>query len=267
MLKKEIESGDGEKSQTHGTQTLLRGLMLLECVADGNRDAKAISTRLGTPRSTTHRMLNSLVSEGYLHHVPYQGYTLGFRLIYLGVKAQEQRPLGALARPYLEELAALTGDTVHLGTMEKNQVFYLEKIPGTRGPEMRSRVGQQMPLASTGLGKSLMLGLSPDVWNDLYTEAFSEKRQSEMTPILAPWPEYREALLNYAKQGWVYDLEENELGIRCVAAPIRDISGEIVAAISVASALPYLPMERMTELGPVVLDCARSISRRLGWKG
>ncbi|MBV5350186.1 IclR family transcriptional regulator, partial [bacterium] len=61
----------------------------------------------------------------------------------------------------MEELAALTGDTVHLGTMEKNQVFYLEKIPGTRGPEMRSRVGQQMPLASTGLGKSLMLGLSP----------------------------------------------------------------------------------------------------------
>lgn len=247
-----------------GTQTLLRGLALLECVAQGISDVKGIATHLGTPRSTTHRMLNSLVNEGYLHHVPYGGYTLGFRLIYLGAKASEQRPLGALARPYLEALAVQTGDTVHLGTREENRVFYLDKISGTKGLEMRSRVGHRMPLASTGVGKALMLGLAPDAWQALYNEAVAEKVNAGERVLLSPWPQYQEDMLRYRAQGWVMDLEENELGIRCVAAPIRDVSGAVVAAVSVASAVPYIPKERLLDLGPTVYAVAQDISEKLG---
>ena len=247
-----------------GTQTLMRGLALLECVAQGISDVKGIAAHLGTPRSTTHRMLGSLVSEGYLHHVPYCGYTLGSRLIYLGTKAQEQRPLGALARPHLEALAARTGDTVHLGTVEGTQVFYLEKVPGTKGLEMRSRAGQRMPLASTGVGKALMLGFAPGQWRDLYDEAVALKVDAGERSLLSPWPQFEEAMLRYRAQGWVMDLEENELGIRCVGAPVRDVSGKVVAAISVASAVPYMPKERMLELGPLVLAAAGRISEVLG---
>jgi len=251
-----------------GAQTLSRGLALLECVAQGITDAKSIAKHLGTPRSTAHRMLNCLVSEGYLHHVPYQGYSLGYKLLYLGTRAREQRPLSALAQPYLEELATITGDTVHLGTLDGTKVFYLGKVSGGKGLEMRSSVGQHMPVASTGVGKALMLGLPQEQWRALYEEAAAHRKRTESEgvkrPALIPWPEYLQTMLRYREQGWVMDLEENELGIRCVGAPIRDINGEVVAALSVASALFYMPEDRMLELGPRVSDTANRISEALG---
>ena len=255
-----------EKPQASGTQTLMRGLALLECVAAGVGDVKGIAARLGTPRSTTHRMLNSLTLEGYLHHVPYKGYLLGPKLIELGMRALEQRPLVAVARPHIEELARRTGDTVHLGVVEGAEVFYLDKIPNTRGLEMRSRIGLRMPLASTGLGKALLLGLPRDRWPELYEHARRLTAAAPERPPLAPWPEFESRLAAYVDRGWSFDLEENEIGIRCVGAPIRDVRNQVVAAISVASAVPYMPDERMEELGPIVRAVADAISKDLGWK-
>lgn len=255
-----------EKRQAAGTQTLLRGLALLDCVAAGVSDAKGIAARLNTPRSTAHRMLNSLVAEGYLHHVPYKGYLLGPKLIQLGMKALEQRPLVALARPHLEALAQRTGDTVHLGTIDGAEVFYLDKIPGTRGLEMRSRIGQRMPLASTGVGKALMLGVPPSRWHDLYTQAREATIAGSDRPPPLSWAKYEKQMADYLRRDWVFDLEENEVGVRCVGAPVRDISGKVVAAISVASASQYMSNERMAELGPIVRATAYAISEELGWK-
>lgn len=263
--KTKMDTESVEKTPVAGTQTLLRGLLLLECVADGICDVKGIASRLGTPRSTTHRMLNSLVSEGYLHHIPYRGYLLGPKLIHLGMVALEQRPLVAIARPHLEALATLTGDTVHLGQVDGMQVLYLDKVPGKRGLEMRSQVGQRKPIASTGVGKALMLGIASSEWQALYDEAAADQIRSGMVPMLPPWLAYRDAMLAYVKQGWVYDLEEHELGIRCVGSAVRDVSGKVVASVSVASAVPYMSEERMAHLGPVVLETAKSISRDLGW--
>lgn len=255
-----------EKTPIAGTQTLLRGLTLLELVAAGVNDVKSIAARLGTPRSTTHRMLNSLVLEGYLHHLPYRGYLLGPKLIQLGMTALAQRPLVPIARPHLEALAAATGDTVHLGQEDGDYVLYLDKIAGTRGLEMRSQVGQRKPIASTGVGKALILGIAQERWQPLYDAAWADQVQKGATPMLPPWPQYLADLYSYIKQGWVYDLEEHELGIRCIGAAIRDVSGKVVAAVSVASAVPYMAEERMSQLGPVVLETAKAISRDLGWK-
>jgi DNA-binding IclR family transcriptional regulator len=254
------------KQQGSGTQTLVRGLALLECVAEGIGDVKGIAARLGTPRSTTHRMLNSLVAERYLLHVPYKGYLLGPKLIQLGMKALEQRPLIAVAHPHIEALARRTGDTVHLGVLEDGDVFYLDKIAGTRGLEMRSRVGRRMPLASTSLGKGLLLGLPRGQWRQYYDRAIVSDLPSEDRPPLAPWPEFERWMASYVEQGWSFDLEENEIGIRCVGAPVRDVRDQVVAAVSVASAVPYMPDERMAELGPVVRATAEAISKELGWK-
>lgn len=258
------QEADAGKTQGTGTQTLLRGLALLECVAAGIGDVKGIASRLGTPRSTTNRMLSSLVAEGYLHHIPYKGYLLGPKLIQLGMKALEQRPLVAIARPHIEALAETTGDTVHLGVEENGEVFYLDKIPGTRGLEMRSRTGQRMPLASTGLGKALMLGMPPVRWQALHTLTCPAEPPAGR-PRPADWPVFQEQLTQYVAQGWAMDLEENELGIRCVAAPVRDGRNLVVAAVSVASAVPYMPEDRMTTLGPLVRATAEAISKDLGW--
>lgn len=258
---------DVASSKIAGTQTLVRGLALLECVADGIGDVRGIAERLGTGRSTTHRMLGSLVAEGYLHHVPYEGYTLGPKLIRLGARALEQRPLVGVARPRLEALVRETGDTVHLGEPDGAEVFYLDKISGTRGLEMRSRIGQRMPMALTGVGKALMFGVPREDWRSHYEAARRLLDRSGRDARPLAWPDYERALGEAIERGWVFDLEENEIGIRCVAAPVFDISGRVVAAISVASAVSHMSEERLAELGPVVAERAEAISKDLGWTG
>ncbi|HTH58789.1 MAG TPA: helix-turn-helix domain-containing protein, partial [Paraburkholderia sp.] len=135
--------------QQAGTQTLLRGLAILEAAAAGVRDLRSFGAALGTTRSTTHRLVSSLVQARYLRQVQ-GGYLLGPKLIELGTVALEQMPLTAVASPHLESLADHTLDTIHLGVRDGDDVLYIDKIPGTRGLEMRSRIGHRMPLASTG---------------------------------------------------------------------------------------------------------------------
>lgn len=250
-----------------GTQTLSRGLAVLECVADGISDVKGISAAIGKPRSTVHRILGNLVAEGYLHHLPYSGYLIGPRLIRLGMAGLEQRPLVALTRPHLEKLAAETGDTVHLAQLDGMELFYLDKISGRRGLEMRSRIGNRMPAASTGVGKGLMLGLPETRWRALHDYAAASTAEAADRPGPAPWERFRKGMEAYAECGFALDFEENELGIRCVGAPVFDVQGNAVAGISIASAVPYLPKERMHALGPLVRATADAISRALGWTG
>ena len=246
----------------------MRGFTLIEFVAGKVRTVGEISHHLGTPRSTTHRLLRGLVNEGYLRHVRPVGYLLGPKLIGLGAAAQEQLSLTTLAHPHLQQLADETGDTIHCGVVFGKEVMYLDKISGTRGLEMRSRVGHRMPLATTGVGKALTLALPRDQWPALY-EAAQKVRQS--APVPAPhvldFAEFERAVLQGEHRGYVFDLEENEFGIRCVAAAVRDATGSVVAGISVASTLPYMPMERLEALGPVVRATAEVISRELGWAG
>ena len=252
--------------QQAGTQTLLRGLAILEAAASGARDLRSFGAALGTTRSTTHRLVSSLVQARYLRQVQ-GGYLLGPKLIELGTIALEQMPLTAVARPHLERLAEATLDTIHLGVRDGDDVLYIDKIPGTRGLEMRSRVGHRMPLASTGIGKAMMLDLKPESWQSLFDASRRALASVSFKPDNRPdAPTFLQRMATYSAGGFTLDLEENEASIRCVAAPVRDASGSIVAAVSVASTIPYMPLERMDELVPVVQREARAISEELGWR-
>lgn len=248
-----------------GTQTLLRGLAIIEACANGARDMRTFAAALGTTRSTTHRLVSSLVQSRYLRNGP-NGYLLGPKLIELGTIALEQMPLTAVARPHLEELSKATLDTIHLGVRDGDDVLYIDKIPGTRGLEMRSRIGHRMPLASTGIGKALMLDLSPQTWSVLFDSARRAQESIRSDHDARPdKPMFLQRLVRYSAGGYAFDLEENEPSIRCVAAPIRDAGGAIIAAVSVASTIPYMPLERMEELVPIVQREARAISEELGY--
>ncbi|WP_028209376.1 IclR family transcriptional regulator [Paraburkholderia mimosarum] len=256
---------DGSMQQA-GTQTLLRGLAILEAAAAGVRDLRSFGAVLGTTRSTTHRLVSSLVQARYLRQVQ-GGYLLGPKLIELGTIALEQMPLTAVARTHLQALADETLDTIHLGVRDGDDVLYIDKIPGQRGLEMRSRVGHRMPLASTGIGKAMMLDLSPQTWRELFDASRRTLAGVSFRPDHSLEPEtFIKRMATYSAGGYTFDLEENEISIRCVAAPVRDASGAIVAALSVASTIPYMPLERMDELIPVVQREARAISLELGWR-
>ena len=257
--------GDAAAGAPTGTQTLTRGLAVMQAVANGARDLKQISQMLGTTRSTTHRLANCLVQERYLRFTPNAGYVLGPKLIELGFQARDEVSLSVVARPYLEQLAEQSGDTIHLALQDDDDVLYLDKIPGKKGLEMRSRVGHRMPIATTGVGKALMLGMREDEWKNLYQKrsATAGNHASGLLPKRS-WTEFRDQMRGYVKGGYAFDLEDNEPSIRCVAAPIYDASHVIVAAISVSSTLPYMPMKRMQSLIAVVQAAAAGISSELG---
>ena len=244
-----------------GTQTLLRGLDLLEAVASGPMNLMELSKLLQLNRSTVHRLASALVDRGYLKLTPREGYTLSAKLLELGYAARQQISLPRVARPHLERLAELTGDTVHLGILDGNKALYLDKLPGRRRIEISSRVGERHPLCVTGLGKALLLDGTHDEWRTLFHAERGMGAQSA-----AAFHTWLKGMQRYQADGFSFDLEENEDRIRCVGAPVRDETGKIIAAISVASVAQYMDDQRMTDLTATVREVAEAISRDLGFK-
>ena len=243
-----------------GSQTLLRGLDVLEAVASGATNLSSLSQVLELNRSTIHRLATTLVERRYLSFTSRVGYALGPKLLEIGFKARDQMSLPRVAREYMETLASLTGDTVHLGILDGTRALYLYKIPGRRRVEISSRIGELQPLRSTGLGKALLLD-EPEARLSEYYEA-ENKNGHRYNVSIATW---LRRMREYAKFGYAFDLEENEDRIRCVAAPIRDATGKIKGAISVSSAAQYMDDRRMQDLAEDVRNTAALISRELGW--
>jgi DNA-binding IclR family transcriptional regulator len=265
-LTERTERPPAREAAPTGTQTLLRGLGVVQAVASGARDLKEIARLIGTTRSTTHRLVSCLVDERYLRVLPQVGYLLGPKLIELGFQAREEVPLAILARPWLDQLSELTGDTVHLAVREGDEVLYLHKNPGRNGPEMRSRVGHRMPLVRTGIGKALLLDAAEQEWQRLYEISLPAVGKQPLWPAheQQTWEQLCERRKEYVEGGYAFDLEDNEPSIRCVAAPVRDASKQIVAGISVASTVPYMPLEKMAELVPLIKKIAAGLSAELG---
>ncbi|MCB4769078.1 IclR family transcriptional regulator [Ancylobacter sp. Lp-2] len=246
-----------------GAQTLLRGLDVLEAVAAGIGDLPGLSSRLGMTRTTVHRLATALVDRRYLNFVPRQGYSLGPRLMELGFRAQRDMPVRQAASQHLKRLAERTQDTVQLAMLDGDEVLYLDKVSGQRLFEIRSTIGDRHAVCSTGLGKALVLDMDEARWN-----AFFDLREPGNASPLAPTrEEWLGRMRAYAAAGVAFDLEETEAQLRCVAVPIRDASGAIVAAVSVSSFAQYMQPERMQELSSEVRRTAQAIGEALGWRG
>lgn len=249
-----------------GTQTLSRGFAVVQAVADGATTLRDVAAATGLTKPTAHRLIRGLVDERVLTEDS-RGIRLGPRLLAWGGRAQSQNPVVVVARPVLEELAATVKDTVHLASELSGTMTYLFKIDGTRGAWMRSRVGGTEPLTRTGVGKALLLD-APERWRSQYLEDSALARPKQADPP-APGPQadlelFLRRMDAYRAVGVAYDLEENEPGIRCVAAPVRDATGRTVAAISVSATSPYMPPERMESLRATVLEAAQRIGTGLG---
>ncbi len=263
-LKKSISRpSDSSASRTPvpGSQTLWRGLNLLEVVALGPATLSELTQQLSLNRSTVHRLASALVDRGYMRLEPGQGYMLGGKLLELGYAARHQIDLPRLARPHLEQLSELSGDAVHLGVLDGGQALYLDKLPGKRRINIGSRVGERHPLCRTGLGKALLLDLSPKEWRSYF-----RSEVNALGKTILPLTRWLEQMARYAKEGYTFDLEENEDRVRCIGAPIRDQSGAIVAAVSVSSVAQYMSDKRMTELVSTVVETAATISAKLGFR-
>lgn len=237
-----------------GAQTLYKGLQIIEAVAKGQNSLKKICLTLNLTKSTAHRLVTVLIQEGYIR-INGTEYILGARLIEYGARSLNSYPLRSAALAHLKELSAQTKDTVHLGIREHNEVIYIEKLASTRHLEMNSRVGFRMPLVKTGIGKALLLDANNDEISKIYIDTYGSHKGLSA---------FLEKMENYKKMNCTFDLEENEMSIRCVAAAIRDAGNNVIAAISVASISCYMDDKRMKELAPLVKLYANKISSEFG---
>jgi DNA-binding IclR family transcriptional regulator len=236
------------------SQTLHRALDILEAVAEGAHSLKAFEARVGLTRSTTHRLASALVDRGLLSAVG-RDYRLGGRLVQLGHQAQERLGLAEVARPILAALAAETQDATNLGTVAGDEVLYVGQVPGRRRLEIRHRVGDRNRIRDTALGRALLIDAPPERWEALFA---ADPGSPEATAFRRDMEAARAA-------GHALHLEDGGDSIRCIAAPIRDASGAIVAAVSLSSVPQYMDEARMAELTPTVVAAALEIGMALGF--
>jgi DNA-binding IclR family transcriptional regulator len=218
-----------------------------------------ISQRAGLPLSTTHRMVAEWTEWGGLTRLDDGRYSLGLRLWEIGVQTPTARNLRTLALPYLEDLYEATREHVHLAILDGRDALYVEKLSGHQAVHVISRVGGRLPLHATGVGL-VLLAFAPA---DLQAEYLASEL-TRFTPATVTDPELlRRRLAEIRATGVASMSEEMTPGSSSLAAPIRDRTGQVVAAVSVVTRT--LP-EQDPEQDAAVRTAARGISRTLGYR-
>ena len=224
-----------------------------------------ISEKLGLYPSTIHRILDTLKHWGYVEQDPHtQKYRLGLKLLELGMAKLQQMDLVKEATPYLKELVNQCNETVHLGVLEEGEVLYLAKEESSQTIRMISYVGKRAPLHCTALGKVLLAYLSEEerkkilegkVLPHLTENTITDKRELE------------KELSKVREQGFALDREENEKDVRCIAAPIRNYRGRVIAAVSISGPAFRIDKKVQNNLKEALIEISKKISKRLGYNG
>lgn len=252
-------------------QTIERVSLILDMVGQYPKGMtiKDLSGGLKLPKGTIHRILSSLSYFGYVRQDPEtKNYSLGLKLMELSALLGSQLDLRKTAEPVLRDLVEKTGEAAHMVILDRNEIVYIDKMEAkqpTGGLVMSSRVGARNPAHSCAVGKVLLSYFSEEeLWNLIREKGLPQRTASTITePALL-----KEHLQIVRIQGYAVDDEENERGIRCLAAPIFDGRGRPIAAISVSG-----PAVRVTKkiiqdvFKKEVMKAASEISRRLGFNG
>jgi len=221
----------------------------------------AAAAELGIPASGVHRLLRGLEEAGYANKDGQAHYDLSLKIAGVAAKLLDKVDIRKVARPFLERLSAETKETVHLGVLEDGEVVYIEKIGGPRKLGMASRIGERFPAHSTALGKVLLAALpEQEVWQIIGQKGLAQRTPNTITSSVDFMNHLREVRAN----GYAIDNEENEIGIRCVAAPTLNHTGQAIAALSVSGSILSVNENSMDRLLNLVVETARQISSMLG---
>jgi IclR family transcriptional regulator, KDG regulon repressor len=255
-----IAKGQPMGAEGHADGTVGKALDVLDLVSSHGRPIRFsdLLAQSAYPKATLYRFLQTLTHQGMLMFDPDRGtYTLGVRLVRLAHAAWAQSSLAPLARPYLDELAAETGDTIHLAQMDMGQVLYVDKRNATRSIEMFAQAGKVGPAYCTGVGKA-MLAFLPE---EALARALERQSFHRHTPHTLDTPDALRAELRAIRaRGHAFDREEHEPGIICCAVPILSRSGRVTGALSVTSTTALTTLEALEAKAVRIKDAAARIS-------
>ena len=215
-------------------QVLDRALAILEALSQDGPDLTLgqISESLGLHKSTAHRLIMVLERHKLLEkHAERGKYRLGLKLFELGTRAVSQLDLRERARPFLERAVLETGETVHLCVYDDGEVVYVDKVEPGRSVRLASSVGRRNPAYCTAVGKAIMAHL-PESQVEIAVQKHGLRQLTRKT--VGTMAELKAELVSVREIGYAIDNEENEEGVCCVGAVVRDFSTDPVAAVSVS---------------------------------
>lgn len=254
-------AGQRQDAGSPQVQSLSRGLRLLEQLArvpDGV-SLSELAQRVGMAASTAHRMLRTLRGHGFVEVSDRTGlWRVGVRALEVGAAFLHGRDLVALARPALERLAELTGETSNLAVLSDHEAVYLSQVESSHPIRALARVGTRVPLNCSGVGLALLAAM-PVAERRLHTRRELLLRYTEHS--LDSPGRLDDALAETLRRGFALDDQGQALGMRCIAAAVA-VGPRPIAALSISGPADRLPPLRIAETGALVARTAAELSRR-----
>lgn len=243
-------------------QSVDRALTILEVLARvGEAGVTEIAGELGVHKSTAFRLVATLESHGLVEQNAGRGrYRLGVGLLRLAGATTARLDVVQEARPICRALAAETGETVNLAVLSESSALYLDQIAGSSALQPHNWVGQHIPLHATSNGKILLSGLDPERLESLLGGL---KAYTDLT--ITRKSQLRKEVDLVREQGYAAAVDELEVGLSAVAAPIRNAHGDVIASMSVSGPTFRLTEERLPAVIALVVEAGHEVSKRLGW--
>ena len=248
-------------------QSLERAFKLLEALSEFPEGIQItrLAEKVDLSKSTAHRLLATLINMDYvIKDQESEKYKLGYRIIFLSRNIINNIDIISIAKPFLEELAEDVNETIHLCIQDKEEVLYVDKIESSRTIRMYSKVGNRAPMYCTGVGKVLLSGLD----EERFDRVADNINFVVMTPTtITSKEQLRKEMEVIRNRGYALDDIEHEDGIRCIAAPIFDSEGKVIASFSIAGPSNRITMELINnELIDKVKNTTLGISQLLGYQ-
>jgi DNA-binding IclR family transcriptional regulator len=245
-------------------QVLDRSFRILDALAAASRalTPAELGGTLRLHKSTIHRLLVVLEHYRFIRRTADGKYGLGTKLIEMGSRAMEQLDLGEHATPFLRRLVEETGETAHISVLSGTEMMSIANVPGRWTLTTPSTVGRRTHIYCTSVGKALIAFLPEDSLEPLLGRldfAVHTRRTIASSAAL------RIELARIRRRGYAVDNEEVEEGLRCIGAPVRDYTGEVVASISIAGPVFRVTRGRVFELSRAVMKAADDLSADLGF--
>lgn len=236
---------------------------MLATYSEAGVNLSELSAALTMPKSSTHRYLATLLELGLAERIGDDRFRLGTKVIELAGSFLASSELQKASETILNEIAQISGETTHLAVPSGVEVVYIAKVESRHTLGMFSHIGARLPMHCTALGKSILAFSGPESIQGVLPELSKPRTPNTITSEKA----LREELDLVHSQGYAIDDEENEMGIRCVGAPIIDYTGKAIAAMSISGPCDRMDRERCVELGHLLREAVLRISRRKGFTG
>lgn len=231
--------------------------------ANGAMGLTEISSSLELNKSTTHRILTSLMYLGYVRqNNRNEKYELSMKIVKLSNQLLEKQDLVQLVRPYLRKLMELSGETVHFVERDRNEVVYIDKVESfANSIQMISRIGSRLPVYCSGVGKAIAAELEEREIEEIWQTSHIIRK----TPgTITDYNTFLQTLKEVRQKGYALDREENEAGVLCIAASLKDYRGKASYAFSISAPVSRMQEKRIQELSKYVLEIKEEIQQAIG---